>query len=124
MLSVVLAAALGAAPLQPIDPTPARTANAEACRTAGVTSTATPPARPGARRLGDLPPALLMRTVLRRIGGCSVVEVARDDPRYEPQSSGGRRWVKEPAGDARFDRANPARFRNGFGQPTPATPTR
>ncbi|MFC3076555.1 hypothetical protein ACFODL_00490 [Phenylobacterium terrae] len=52
--------------------------------------------RPGARKLGELPPGSLYRTVLRRVGDCDIVEV-----------NVGGAWTLKPAG--RVPRATPAR---------------
>ena len=52
--------------------------------------------RPGARKLGELPPGNLYRAVLRRVGDCELVEV---------NDRGA--WTLKPAG--RIPRAAPVR---------------
>ncbi|HEX2560378.1 hypothetical protein [Phenylobacterium sp.] len=52
--------------------------------------------RPGARRLAELPPGSLYRTVLRRVGDCDIVEVNVRGA-----------WTLEPSG--RAPRPTPAR---------------
>lgn len=54
------------------------------------------PDHPGARKLGELPPGALYRTVLRRVGDCDIVEV---------NVSGA--WTLQPAG--RIPHVTPAR---------------
>jgi hypothetical protein len=83
---LVIAAALAATPI-----------GSPPCANALVRPTAAVGAPP-ARRLGDLPPARLMRLVLRRVDGCELAEVR--------QASGA--WTNVPAGPA-FPTAEPAR---------------
>jgi hypothetical protein len=52
--------------------------------------------RPGARKLGELPPGSLYRAVLRRVGDCDIVEVNVRGA-----------WTLKPSG--RGPRATPAR---------------
>lgn len=52
--------------------------------------------RPNARKLGELPPGSLYRTVLRRVGDCDIVEVNVRGA-----------WTLRPAG--RVPQATPAR---------------
>jgi hypothetical protein len=103
-----------------------RQAQAEACKAAGLTRTATPtsPARNGpapASKLGDLPPGALSHAVLRSVGGCPVIDVVRYDP-----STGERRWITEPAGaaqPAQTEYRGPSRVvTNGFATPAPVDP--
>jgi hypothetical protein len=70
MSALILAATLALSPQPP--------AQVAACTPAHTTPTAaaTTPLQP--KRLGDLPPAYLMRAVLRRVGPCSVSDVRKD----------------------------------------------
>ena len=86
MPALVIAAALAATPI-----------GSQPCANALVQPTAAAGA-PAARKLGDLPPARLMRLVLRRVDGCELAEVR--------QASGA--WTSVPAGSA-FRSAEPAR---------------
>lgn len=87
MPALVIAAALAATPIGP-----------PACANTLVQPTAAAGTPPAARKLGDLPPARLMRLVLRRVDGCELAEVR--------QASGA--WANVPAGPA-FTIAEPAR---------------
>ena len=86
MPALVIAAALAATPI-----------GSQPCANTLVQPTAAVGAPP-ARRLGDLPPARLMRLVLRRVDGCELAEVR--------EASGA--WTNVPAGPA-FPSAEPAR---------------
>lgn len=89
MSPILLAAALAAgAPAA----TPIETSSCRGDRTVLAQSVE----RPGARRLGELPPGSLYRTVLRRVGDCDIVEV---------NDRGA--WTLRPAGHVA--RATPAR---------------
>lgn len=90
MSAIVFAAALAASP-------PAAAASPEVlnCR-ADRPIPAQSQDPPGARKLGELPPGALYRTVLRRVGECDIVEV---------NVSGA--WTLKPAG--KVPRATPAR---------------
>jgi len=92
--ALVIAAVLAATP---IGPQPCANALVQPTAAAGALS---------ARKLGDLPPARLMRLVLRRVDGCELAEVR--------QASGA--WTNVPAGSA-FSSAEPARRSPGDHQP-------
>ncbi|HZC15390.1 MAG TPA: hypothetical protein VE309_01380 [Caulobacteraceae bacterium] len=82
MSAMLLTAALIAVPLPP---TPAQVAACTPAHTVPIVSAG--PLAP--RRLADLPPAYQMRTVLRRVGECSVLDVRRNGA-----------WVRELDGVA------------------------
>jgi hypothetical protein len=89
MPAILFAAALAAG--APVPATP----DLEACR-ADRPIPAQSQDRPGARKLGELPPGALYRTVLRRVGDCDIVEV-----------NVGGAWRLKPAG--KIPEATPAR---------------
>jgi hypothetical protein len=99
MIELALASLLFAAAPASLPPDASARDQAEACRAVGLTRTQDRPASPRARRLGDLPPGLLQRTVLRSIGACSVIEARVEGRSYYLPAGPGTLMPLTPAGE-------------------------